>query len=130
VRRLLPKLPDKPTSSEGNVELAAAQHVTHHSVDGQSLPRIRYGSEKFKWKADDFPCHDCRAVKSSWTFLVVMWRSVPVAQARGCRAIAAWKTPKPPLSGANQLLPDYPKNPFSDLVEFLGTPSGAQQGYR
>ena len=43
--------------------LAKAQQQTTYSIDGKTLPRIRYGDESDDWHADEGACHDCSAIK-------------------------------------------------------------------
>ena len=50
-------------NSEPQDELANAQGRPYYPVGGKLLARILYGSERFDWKADAIPCHDCGAVK-------------------------------------------------------------------
>lgn len=40
-----------------------AQTITHHSIAGVEVPRIRYGEEAGDWGAEGRPCHDCGVLK-------------------------------------------------------------------
>lgn len=46
--------------------LAQAQAETTVSIDGQTVPRIRYGSEGRPWPRATRPCDDCVAVKGEF----------------------------------------------------------------
>jgi hypothetical protein len=46
--------------------LAAAQRQTTYTIEGQAVPRIRFGSEGRRWPREDGPCHDCAALKGEF----------------------------------------------------------------
>jgi len=41
----------------------AAQHEPTYQIDGQAIPRLRYGSEGRGWFSSPGPCPDCCAVR-------------------------------------------------------------------
>jgi hypothetical protein len=43
-----------------------AQKVSHYSIDGRLFERVRYGSERDDWGADQHPCHDCAVLKGQY----------------------------------------------------------------
>lgn len=43
-----------------------AQLQTHLSLGNRVVLRIRYGSERDDWGADEHPCHDCRVIKGEF----------------------------------------------------------------
>ena len=47
-------------------KIAAAQLVSSYTLDGQPVPRIRYGNEKDDWGSDKTACHDCRVIKGEF----------------------------------------------------------------
>jgi len=44
-------------------KIREAQGVLTCTIDGQEVPRIRYGNESDDWGADRRPCHDCGVIK-------------------------------------------------------------------
>lgn len=47
-------------------KLIEAQEQTHFEILGKSYKRIPYGNEALNWRADEFSCHDCCAVKGQY----------------------------------------------------------------
>jgi hypothetical protein len=45
-------------------KIQAAQIVVSYTLDGQTVPRVRYGDEADDWGADRQACHDCRVIKN------------------------------------------------------------------
>jgi hypothetical protein len=43
-----------------------AQRVTSYTMQGQTIPRVRYGDEHDDWGANDHACHDCRVLKGEF----------------------------------------------------------------
>ena len=43
--------------------IEAAQRQPTYSIEGRPVQRVRYGTEKDDWGADDHACGDCRVVK-------------------------------------------------------------------
>jgi len=50
-------VPEWPAKIEEN------QKILHFTIDGEELPRVRYGEEDDDWGADSAPCHDCGVIK-------------------------------------------------------------------
>jgi len=69
-------------------KLAGAQRLTHYVC---RVPRIRYGDESSDWKADEYPCHDCGALKGEFHVPSCDVEECPVChgQALGCECIEA-----------------------------------------
>ena len=44
-------------------KIQAAQRQPTVMIGGGQFERVRYGSEKDDWGADDHGCHDCRVIK-------------------------------------------------------------------
>lgn len=47
-------------------KIQAAQKISHYTLNGRTIQRIRYGDEHSDWHADKVPCHDCRVLKSEF----------------------------------------------------------------
>ena len=43
-------------------KIQAAQLIMSYTLNGKSVPRVRYGSEQDDWHAERLPCHDCRVL--------------------------------------------------------------------
>jgi hypothetical protein len=43
-----------------------AQNMLTYTLQGRSIPRIRYGNEQHDWHADKVPCHDCAILKGDF----------------------------------------------------------------
>ena len=56
----VPVHPDWPAIME------ESQRKTVYVIDGQPVPRIRYGDEEEDWGADRGLCHDCAAAKGQY----------------------------------------------------------------
>ncbi|MHB9150016.1 MAG: toll/interleukin-1 receptor domain-containing protein [Thermoleophilia bacterium] len=67
-------------------KLATSQSITRYVC---RLPRIRYGDESSDWRADEFPCHDCAAIKGEYHVPGCDVEECPVChgQALGCECI-------------------------------------------
>jgi hypothetical protein len=46
--------------------ISAAQKITVYTLDGGSVPRVRYGDEQDDWGANEHACHDCRVIKGEF----------------------------------------------------------------
>jgi hypothetical protein len=44
-------------------KIAEAQSSPTCEIDGEQVPRVRYGAEERDWGADVRPCHDCGVIK-------------------------------------------------------------------
>ncbi len=47
-------------------KLIEAQEQTHFEILGKNYKRVPYGSEISDWRADEFSCHDCGAIKGQY----------------------------------------------------------------
>jgi hypothetical protein len=47
-------------------KIAAAQNLQSYTLSGQTIPRIRYGSEDADWGADKHACRDCAVLKGEF----------------------------------------------------------------
>jgi hypothetical protein len=47
-------------------KIQAAQNVLSYTLNGKSVPRVRYGNEQDDWRAQTVPCHDCRVLKGEF----------------------------------------------------------------
>jgi hypothetical protein len=47
-------------------KIQAAQNVLSYTLNGRSVPRVRYGNEQGDWNADSIPCHDCRVLEGEF----------------------------------------------------------------
>lgn len=56
-RGVIPGWPEK---------VAAAQRQTTVEIEGQVLPRLRYGAEGRGWASARVPCSDCAAIKGEF----------------------------------------------------------------
>jgi hypothetical protein len=39
-------------------KIQAARNVLSYTLNGKSVPRVRYGNEQDDWNAHTVPCHD------------------------------------------------------------------------
>jgi len=47
-------------------KIAAAQRTVSLTLEGRTVPRIRYGDEHDDWGAEKNACHDCRVLKGEF----------------------------------------------------------------
>jgi hypothetical protein len=63
-------------------EIRAAQEIPSYSLDGKSVPRIRYGNEQDDWGADNHACHDCGVIKGELHVVGCDGEECPVCHAQ------------------------------------------------